>query len=110
MKPSSQSTITSTNIRHVDNALQHPPPASLFSFFGMCMGQRKRPQARKTRSRPKSKKVEHGWLSPNFGCSPSPSLGADSARSSFSTLRLDEDDGKDFESRMPTPPVRAVLR
>lgn len=100
MKPSSRSTINTTKSRHTDNdASQISSRFSLASWLGMCMGLRKKQQQSiktksksRTRSKPKSKpkKFEHGWLSPNFGCDDSPPVSPDSARSSFSTLVLEE--------------------
>lgn len=100
MKPSSRSTTNSIKSRYTDNdAPQSSSRFSLASWLGMCTGLRKKQQQptktkskSRTRSKPKAKakKVEHGWLSPNFGCDDSPPVSPDSARSSFSTLVLEE--------------------
>ena len=101
MKTTSRSTITTPSHRQSDTGptAHNPSTFSILSWLGMCTGQRKPDTKSRSRSRSqrKSEKIEHGWLSPNFGCSPSPSIGSRSARSSFSTLALDDVDMKSWE-------------
>ena len=101
---------------------------SFFSWLGTCMGQRNQPtkphssstSSSRSRTKPKSKpkprskgktkKVEHGWLSPNFGCDDSPTLGPNSSRSSLSTLALDDEVKAEVGPRHIERPKRVVCR